>query len=127
MEGLIRLSEAHAKIRLSEDVEKQDFEVAKRIFMYCLKQVGIDNETGMIDISRTTQKIPISKIGKVEKLFDILRELSEKLGKEIPYSEILEEGEKVNFKKWEVNDYLDELRKENKIFEPRRGVISVVP
>lgn len=122
MEGLIKLAEAHAKIRLSEWVEIDDLNVAKSLFMFCLRQVGIDNETGMIDVSRVTEKVPVSRRGKVEKLRDIIYQLSERLGKEIPYEEILRESEKLELKQWEVGDFLAELNRLGEIIEIRRGI-----
>jgi len=126
LEGLIRLSEAHAKLRLSESVEKEDFDVAKRIFMYCLKQIGIDNETGMIDMSRPIQKIPISKRGKLSTLLELINNLSENFGELVPYPEIVEEAKKFGIKKWELDDFLEELKRVGKIFEPKRGVIQIL-
>lgn len=125
MEGILRLSEANSKLRLSEWVEIQDFNVAKDIFMYCLKQVGIDNETGMIDTSRMTERVPISKRGRIEKLREIIYQLAERLGREIPIEEIYAQTESLDFKKWEVSDYLEELHKLGEIIEPRKGVYLI--
>ena len=124
MEGIIRLSEAHAKIRLSEAVEKEDLKVAMEIFMHCLKQVGLDSETGLIDTSRVTEKVPKSKRGKLEKLLDIIESLSRETP-EVPYLELLEEAEKAEIKKWEVSTFLEQLKKESQIFEPKRGYFSL--
>ena len=50
LEAIIRLSEASAKIKLKEFVEKEDAEKAVRLQMACLKEVGVDPETGEIDV-----------------------------------------------------------------------------
>lgn len=123
MEGILRLSEASAKLRFSNEVEIQDFDVAKSIFMYCLKQVGIDNETGMVDTSRVTERVPISKRGKVEKLREILYNLADRFGKEIPIEEIL--NKTTEFKSWEVSDFLGELNRLGEIIEIRKGVFML--
>lgn len=50
LEGLVRIAEAHARVRLSDKVEGKDAEAATKIMMKSLKQVGIDPETGEFDI-----------------------------------------------------------------------------
>lgn len=54
LEGLIRASEASAKLRLSNKVEAKDAVRAINIMTYCLMQIGYDAERGVIDIDRFT-------------------------------------------------------------------------
>jgi len=54
LESLIRLSEAHAKVRLSGVVEVIDVEEAKRIHREALKQSATDPTSGKIDVSILT-------------------------------------------------------------------------
>ena len=51
LESLIRLSEAHAKVRLSDKVLKEDVDEAMRLYREALKQSIMDPKTGAIDIS----------------------------------------------------------------------------
>ncbi|MCK4521788.1 MAG: minichromosome maintenance protein MCM, partial [Nanoarchaeota archaeon] len=61
LEALVRLSEASAKIRLSDKVTKKDAKNAIKLLEYCLTQVGFDRETGKIDIDRITTGISASQ------------------------------------------------------------------
>lgn len=54
LESLIRLSEAHAKVRFSSKVEAIDVEEAKRLHREALKQSATDPRTGIVDISILT-------------------------------------------------------------------------
>lgn len=54
LESLIRLAEAHAKVRFSEKVETIDVEEAKRLHREALKQSATDPRTGIVDISILT-------------------------------------------------------------------------
>lgn len=54
LESLIRLSEAHARMRFSVLVEKIDVEEAVHLVRTALKQSATDPRTGMIDISLIT-------------------------------------------------------------------------
>jgi len=57
LESLIRLSEAHAKVRLSTEVLKEDVDEAMRLYREALKQSIMDPKTGAIDISILTTGI----------------------------------------------------------------------
>ena len=54
LEGLVRLAEACARMRLSDRVIIQDVERTINIVMTSLKQVGMDRETGKLDIDILT-------------------------------------------------------------------------
>ncbi|XP_066289998.1 DNA replication licensing factor mcm4-A-like [Branchiostoma lanceolatum] len=54
LESLIRLAEAHAKIRFSNIVELVDVEEAKRLHREALKQSATDPSTGVVDINILT-------------------------------------------------------------------------
>lgn len=49
LEALQRLSEAMARMRLSDTVSREDIEFVKKVFIASLKEVGIDVETGKLD------------------------------------------------------------------------------
>ncbi|KAI9645520.1 MCM DNA helicase complex subunit [Ciborinia camelliae] len=55
LESMIRLSEAHAKMRLSEIVTKEDVQEAVRLIKSALKQAATDARTGLIDMSLLTE------------------------------------------------------------------------
>ncbi|UJR10167.1 hypothetical protein I4U23_014383 [Adineta vaga] len=57
LESLIRLSEAHAKVRLSDKVEELDVEEAKRLYREALKQAAVDPKTGRVDVAILTTGI----------------------------------------------------------------------
>ncbi|GAA5947683.1 hypothetical protein JCM3765_001031 [Sporobolomyces pararoseus] len=50
LESMIRLSEAHARMRYSESVEVQDVEEANRLIREALKESATDPLTGLIDL-----------------------------------------------------------------------------
>lgn len=51
LESMIRLSEAHARMRLSEEVVVGDVEEAVRLIRSAIKQAATDARTGLIDMS----------------------------------------------------------------------------
>lgn len=55
LESMIRLAEAHAKMRLSSTVEESDVEEAVRLIQTALKQAATDARTGLIDMGLLTE------------------------------------------------------------------------
>ncbi|KAF2676823.1 MCM-domain-containing protein [Lentithecium fluviatile CBS 122367] len=55
LESMIRLAEAHAKMRLSEIVTADDVHEAVRLIKSALKQAATDARTGLIDMSLLTE------------------------------------------------------------------------
>ncbi|KAL8826345.1 MAG: hypothetical protein Q9191_003859 [Dirinaria sp. TL-2023a] len=55
LESMIRLSEAHAKMRLSDEVTSHDVREAVRLIKSALKQAATDARTGLIDMSLLTE------------------------------------------------------------------------
>lgn len=55
LESMIRLAEAHARMRLSSEVTAGDVEEAVRLIRSALKQAATDSRTGLIDMSLLTE------------------------------------------------------------------------
>ena len=77
LEALIRLAEAHAKMRLKDRVTREDAEAAIRLVLSFLSSAGIDVESGTIDIDSIMTGKPRSKREKMIRVSNIIRELSE--------------------------------------------------
>ncbi|KAJ2400518.1 MCM DNA helicase complex subunit [Coemansia sp. RSA 2559] len=54
LESMIRMSEAHAKMRLSETVEPSDVREASRLMREALREAATDPRTGLIDLDLLT-------------------------------------------------------------------------
>tara|TARA_Y100000310_G_scaffold330753_1_gene402972 strand:+ start:516 stop:2525 length:2010 start_codon:yes stop_codon:yes gene_type:complete len=125
LEAIIRLSEACAKIRLSENVERQDAQRAIALLKHSLKQVGYDEATKTFDIDRVTTGMPSSKRGKIISLKETLSQLESKLGKLIPYEEI-ENAVEDKMSKDELEEAINQLSKAGDIFKPKKGYIQKI-
>ena len=55
LESMIRLSEAHAKMRLSHEVNSNDVLEAVRLIKSAIKQAATDSRTGLIDMGLLTE------------------------------------------------------------------------
>lgn len=124
LEALIRLSEASARTRLSEKVTKADAKRAIELVHFCLTQIGVDPETGKIDIDRITTGITASQRNVISTVKEIIYELEGQLGKQIPVDDIVLKAKDKGLDQEKTEEILDKLRKAGDIFNPRSGFIS---
>jgi replicative DNA helicase Mcm len=124
-EALLRLAEASARVRLSNKVELEDAERAIRLMKVSLRQFGFEPETGAIDIDRAEgARVTSAQRSKIRIMLDIIEELTNTFGKEIPVDEIIRRA-----KDQKVDDAEEILRKmqyEGIVYSPRNGFISKV-
>ncbi|XP_063075781.1 DNA replication licensing factor MCM4 [Engraulis encrasicolus] len=80
LESLIRLAEAHAKVRFSEKVENIDVEEAKRLHREALKQSATDPRTGFVDISILTTGMSASARRMKEEIAQALKTMIQTKG-----------------------------------------------
>lgn len=123
LEGVIRLSEACAKARLSDEVRKKDAKQAIDIMLYSFSQVGYDNETKSFDIDRITSGISASKRNKIMIVKESIALLENRFGKQIPLEE-LEKEVQGKLSVVELEDALNQLEKGSDLFRPKKGYIQ---
>uniref|UniRef100_A0A8C3B4U3 DNA replication licensing factor MCM4 n=1 Tax=Cyclopterus lumpus TaxID=8103 RepID=A0A8C3B4U3_CYCLU len=81
LESLIRLAEAHSKVRFSEKVETIDVEEAKRLHREALKQSATDPRTGFVDISILTTGMSATARKRREEVAQALKKVIQAKGK----------------------------------------------
>ena len=126
LEALVRFAEASARIRLSNKATRRDAKRAIELVEYCLMQVGLDKETGKIDIDRIATGIPASQRSHIIVIKEIISDLENKLGKTIPIDDIIAESKEKGIEEDKVEEVLEKLKRVGEVFEPRRGFISKI-
>ena len=125
LEALVRLSEAAAKLRLGKTVKEEDARRAIKLFHYCLEQVGMDPETGKIDIDRISTGITTSERAKLVGVREIIATLEKQLNnKVIPIEEIIRASQEKGLHEDKVIETIEKLKRSGDLFEPRKGHIS---
>ena len=125
LEALVRLSEAHAKLRMSKKVTKEDAKIAIDIIKFYLMQVGFDEQTKTFDIDRIAVGVSSSQRSKVILLRETITRMEERLGKFIPQEELSKELQG-KMTQDEIDDALQKLKASGDIFEPRKGFVQKV-
>ena len=92
LESLIRLSEAHARMRLSETVEAEDVEEAERLMKVSMQSAAMDPETGTIDMDLITTGRSASSRTRAQQLAESMRAMFRSMpAQSINYSDLLRE------------------------------------
>ncbi|MGC8812442.1 MAG: minichromosome maintenance protein MCM [Candidatus Aenigmatarchaeota archaeon] len=123
-EALIRLAEASAKIQLRNEVKKEDAIRAINLMKASLRQFGFDPEIGKIDIDRVEGHITATQRSKIRILLDIIEELTNTLGKNIPKEDIVKMAKSKGLKEFDIEKMLNELKSNGTLFEPRPGILQ---
>lgn len=123
LEALVRLSEASAKTRLSNVVEKEDAIRAINLMKFYLMQAGYDYETKSFDIDKIVTGVTASKRGRINDVRETIFKLESRIGKLIPIEELEKEiGERIT--KTDLEEALDKLAIAGDIFYPKKGHIQ---
>jgi replicative DNA helicase Mcm len=126
-EALIRLSEASARIQLSDEIRREDAQRAMRLMRFSLEQLGLDTKTGEIDIDRAEGATTTSSDrSKIRVVMDVINELTKK-AKEVAISEIHQLSKKEGLESDdEVDEVIEKLKREGLLFEPSPGYVQKV-
>jgi len=124
LEALIRLGEARAKMRLSDKVEAEDAEAVIKLFKNTLFKVGIDPETGKLDIDVIMTGKPKSQRDRLIHLMDIISELDK--GDGISLEDIIQEAEREGMDKNFVRRAIEEFKQKGDLYEPTPNKFKVL-
>ncbi len=124
LEGLVRMTEASARLRLSEHAEKSDALKAIELMDFCLRQVAFDEETGTFDIDRVSSDTTASERNKIGAIKEIFAELEKLLGQVVPAEDIGKMAKERGIESSEVDEILEKMKRKGDVYEPRAGFYS---
>jgi replicative DNA helicase Mcm len=128
LEAVVRLTEASAKVRLSDYATMEDAKRAIDLMMAYLGDVGIDSSTGQLDIDRITTGISSSQRNTVLTIKSIIKSEMESMpmGSSVPLSKIYEDAEKAGIDADKVDSAISVLKREGEVFEPKPSFIKLL-
>ncbi|MBS3060510.1 MAG: minichromosome maintenance protein MCM [DPANN group archaeon] len=121
LEGVIRLAEASAKGRLSKTVDVEDADRAIKLTNYYMKEVGVDPDTGQLDVDIVFLGTSKSRVDRTKNILRIIKKLSQEFD-EVKTEMIIEEAKTEGLKEEDIENVLSELRKNGEVYMPRHGV-----
>jgi replicative DNA helicase Mcm len=125
LEGLVRLSEASARLRLSDKIELDDAERAIRIAHACLQKIGIDPETGFMDADIIATGVSKATRDKTKSMKEIIREVSRENQGSAPLDIVLDKAEEMGIDRSKAEDIIARMRTNGDLFEPRSGFFKL--
>ncbi|RLI49618.1 hypothetical protein DRO61_04830 [Candidatus Bathyarchaeota archaeon] len=126
LEAFVRLAEASARVRLSEEVTVEDAKRAISIIDQYLRRVGMDRETGKFDIDIIATGISHTQQSRMRSIIDIIQKLCNASEDDnATRSDIVSEAEIEGIESSKVEDALDRLKRHGQIYEPIHGKYRV--
>ncbi|ADM28297.1 replicative DNA helicase Mcm [Ignisphaera aggregans DSM 17230] len=125
LEALIRLAEAHARMALKDRVTEEDAAEAIRLMKSMLESVGLDVESGEVDIDTIMTGKPKSQRERMLIIEEIIRSISKDEGC-AKIKNILSKAREQKIDEKFVEEALSKMRREGIIYEVRDGCYAVV-
>ncbi|WP_297980864.1 minichromosome maintenance protein MCM [uncultured Methanobrevibacter sp.] len=124
LEAIIRLAEASAKLQLKDKVDAEDAQRAITLQRKTLEQIGMDPDTGKIDIARVEGGTPTSDRDRINKIMDEIGHLEEEF-QQAPVDTIKENmKEKYDMTNEKVDTLLKQIIAKGLVYEPTRGFLK---
>jgi replicative DNA helicase Mcm len=118
LEALVRLSEASARVRLSDEVEVQDAERAVEITRSCLQDIGVDPETGQFDADVVETGQSKSQRDRIKNLKQLIAEIEEDYDDGAPVDEVMARADEIGMEQSKAEHEIDKLKQKGEVYEP---------
>jgi replicative DNA helicase Mcm len=124
LEALVRIAEARARAALRDKVLPEDAAAAIKITTQSLKQIGIDAETGEIDIDMILTGKPKGQRERMAAILTLLIEMEKETGLVERQALFNALEQQYNIPKNEALKLINQLIREGAIFEPKEGYLK---
>jgi replicative DNA helicase Mcm len=126
LEALVRLSEASARMRLSDEVEAGDAERVIDIVRSCLQDIGVDPETGEFDADVVETGRSKSQRDRIKNIKSIISEVEAEYDGGAPREEVLDRAEELGMERSKAEHEIEKLRQKGDVYEPRTDHLRTV-
>ena len=119
LEALVRLAEASARVRLSDSVELEDAERVIQIVRSCLKDIGVDPETGEFDADVVETGTSKSQRDRIKNVKALIQDVGSEYDEGAPVEEVLERADEVGLDRGKAEHEIEQLKRRGEVYEPR--------
>ncbi|KZX12377.1 minichromosome maintenance protein MCM [Methanobrevibacter oralis] len=127
LEAIIRLAEASAKIKLKDTVDREDAQRAVELQLACLKEVGVDPETGEFDVEVIEGRTPKSERDKMQRITEEVAMLEEEFAGTAPLNVLISNMiDKYDISEDKVENIVRNLKQKGILYEPSAGYLKRV-
>ncbi|WP_096390491.1 minichromosome maintenance protein MCM [Halopenitus persicus] len=121
LEALVRLAEASARVRLSDTVDRMDADRATDIVESCLKDIGVDPETGQFDADVVETGTSKSQRDRIKNLKTLIADIEEDYEEGAPVEEVIDRADEVGMDPSKAEDEIEKLRRKGEVYEPTQN------
>ena len=121
LEAMVRLSEASARVRLSDTVEREDADRATDIVESCLKDIGVDPETGQFDADVVETGTSKSQRDRIKNIKGLIADIEEEYQEGAPVEEVLDRAGEIGMDPGKAEGEIEKLRTKGEVYEPKQG------
>ncbi|MFC7213968.1 LAGLIDADG family homing endonuclease [Saliphagus sp. GCM10025334] len=118
LEGLVRLSEASARIRLSDTVEEEDATRVIEIVRSCLQDIGVDPETGEFDADIVEAGTSKSQRDRIKNIKQLISDVEEEYDEGAPIDVVLERANEIGMDQSKAEHEIEKLKQKGEVYEP---------
>jgi replicative DNA helicase Mcm len=128
IEGLVRISEAAARIQLSDEVTTQHAKRAIQIVKQSLRDVGYDEEADSLDIDKIEAGQTTTQRNRKRALFDVIDKQKDNGDKGAPIKKVLADMEKNGFDRKKIEELIRKhtTKDEGKLYKPKNNEILLL-
>lgn len=127
LEAFVRLSEASARMRLSNEITKEDADRAIRMVDYSMKKAFFDYETGKFDVDVIATGMTHSQRERSVTIVDIIKEISSKSPDGgADYAEIIDRAVHEKIPEGKAESTVEKLKTEGRIYQRPNGKYYLV-
>jgi replicative DNA helicase Mcm len=119
LEALVRLAEASARVRLSDAVELEDAERVIEIVRSCLKDIGVDPETGEFDADVVETGTSKSQRDRIRNVRALIEDVGSEYDEGAPIEEVLSRADEVGLDREKAEHEIEQLKRKGEVYEPR--------
>ncbi|MFD1570947.1 LAGLIDADG family homing endonuclease [Halorubrum laminariae] len=121
LEAMVRLAEASARLRLSDTVERKDADRATDIVESCLKDIGVDPETGQFDADVVETGTSKSQRDRIKNIKGLIADIEEEYEEGAPVDEVLDRAGEIGMDPGKAEQEIEKLRTKGEVYEPKQG------
>ncbi|WP_144925445.1 LAGLIDADG family homing endonuclease [Halorubrum salsamenti] len=121
LEAMVRLAEASARLRLSDTVEREDADRATDIVESCLKDIGVDPETGQFDADVVETGTSKSQRDRIKNIKGLIADVEEEYQEGAPVEEVLDRAGEIGMDPGKAEQEIEKLRTKGEVYEPKQG------
>ncbi|MFX1282347.1 MAG: LAGLIDADG family homing endonuclease [Promethearchaeota archaeon] len=126
LESLVRLAEARAKMRLTNEVSYDDASGAVNLMNATLEKLAKDTETGKLDIDKYASDMSARSRRRLDQIDTLIDRMFEEAEDEEPVAikDIIDKAVEEGISKNQIVKAIDEMTRRGILFEPQPGYVK---